>query len=159
GDARRWVQQYQKIDDLDDPQSTRYVTLVGQEAKGTDSLQPLPMATVRESSQLFEFLNPSGSPARITEPIGSPTMIQKNFMTWIYSSVDGWIYGYLQDHEIRDGSRMLPLPPRLVEVVGPDGFVPASQRPPRRFGKLLANTGYRYDRLAHNAWPEHARVT
>jgi hypothetical protein len=161
-DSRRGARQFQRIDDLDEPQSTRYAPLMGQEMSTTNSVpawDPLPMAHVRESSQPFAFLKRSGSPPRILEQIGGRAMMQKSSLTWVYSSADGWIYGYLQEYETRDDGRMRPIPPRLVEVVGPDGFVSASQRPPRRFGKLLANTGYRHDRLAYDAWPELSRVS
>jgi hypothetical protein len=77
---------------------------------------------------------------------------------WVFSSVDGWIYGYQEEYETRN-DRRVRLPPRLVHVVGPDGFTAGpAERPSRRFGNLLANSADWWSGPTWLTWPELTQV-
>ncbi|HLJ12340.1 MAG TPA: hypothetical protein VKU82_14185 [Planctomycetaceae bacterium] len=159
GDPEKRGRRFSSIIDLDEPESRRYESFVGMSVAGAvPALNEVPMATVLgDGLGPFEFLRPPETPRRIVESLGNKTVIRQFDMNWVYSAPDGWIYGYLEEHELRDG-RMQPKPPRLVEVIGPDGFVQSPQRPQRRFGRFLANARSGWDRFEYNAWPEIHKV-
>lgn len=152
-DRLRWSRPIASVTDLDEPDSSRYASLAGKhfsnqpgELPGWD---PLPSISVRrhERSQLLSALG-SSAPRRVLDDLGTtgqpPAQIH-----WVFSSADGWIYGYREEYEERRG-RQVRLPPQLAFVVGPDGFTDAAQRPQGRFGRLLFNLGSQW--LGSRQW-------
>ena len=61
-------------------------------------------------------------------------------MTSVFSTSRGLIYGYRVPSSYPTGHRP---PPKLQWIVGPDGFLPPSAQPRKRFGRFLASrSGY-----------------
>lgn len=141
-EGRIWEDHFSSIIDLDEPQSNRYASVVGQSRKvatKNPAWDPLELGTMYDYAYgPFEYFTKQDSPRQILENIGST--VASDRLNWIFSSADGWIYGYSADLLRHDGQAHVQ-PPSLDYVIGPDGFCQDAERPQRRFGKLLAHSG------------------
>jgi hypothetical protein len=159
-DRRYWNRPIERITDLDEPDSDRYASLKGKsftnkpgDLPGWD---PLKMEVVSRRTWFpIVGLFRGDGPSRVLYDEGT-TGDGPERIIWTYSSVDGWLYGYYEEYEIRDG-RSQRKPPRLAYVVGPDGFTDPSHRPAKRFGTFLASPDSLWNWRGANgwiAWPE-----
>lgn len=151
----------QSVVDLDDVGSNRYQSIVGHKSSQL-SVKPdllavldfLPTTEIQFPRQsLMDSLSGSASNrSLVVEELGITGTWHRPRLHWLYSSADGWIYGYLETAQIIDNLEH-SLPPMLAVVVGPDGFTDASHRPQRRFGKLLANSSSSQRTQQLPIWP------
>jgi hypothetical protein len=148
------------ITDLDEPDSQRYAPLVGKslseiskkEGVQTELAQiwdPLATAIVRRPASVI-----SVATRRVLEPVSSSDW--RTGTDWIFSTTDGWLYGYRHTTEMRFG-REERLPPRLEWIGGPDGFTDATARPSLRFSNLLADSAH-WSFGSWTAWPALQRA-
>jgi hypothetical protein len=158
----RWDMQILSVTNLDAPGDKRYGALVGKPLSLLNTPEKVPeWDPLPASSIWFRYDHPlggmfgRGGRTTVLEDLGLTGAAQRP-IHWIYSSADGWIYGYVTEFEMRDGRRRQK-PPRLIHVVGPDGFTDAAHRPARRFGQVLASSANTYRGYTWVAWPELAR--
>lgn len=157
-----WNLRIQSVTDLDRPEDNKYAALIGQPLSILNSPERAPAWDALVTTGVwYRYDHPFGGTlgrggrTAVLEHLGQTNAVNRR-TDWIYSSADGWIYGYLNESEFRDG-RHHRQPPRLIHVIGPDGFTDAAHRPARRFGMVRASSGSYFRGYTWAAWPELAR--